>query len=549
MPSAAKDHPVELLSESLLSSDALELDRQNVETHFGCSVKKALQWSDSNYRPAENSPQPASWLKSFADNLENEQIPASLLQVLDIAWNLFDLSNQHEAAATCLFSICNLDRRSNGLVVDPVAEQMLEVELPLILAGHIKDEQRFDFLYTIAEEKLNHLISELLDGDGWVHAKFCKQWLQMTASWMRCLLLTDSFGAPILNEESAEQFEWHVRQTLRILDGSRHSYFDSGQQWCKSLITALVEYTADDEDQLIAQAFLPKVARTSLDIDDPASSISEWGEIGMLRSNWKKQSPRIAVTLHESQAAVSIGRERVWLTSELAPTIDLNGKPIQFDNSWEIVCWHSDDACDFLEMKCGTSDQSTQGTLYRHLLLGHQDQFVFMGDVFRHESAERIDYRLTLNVTDDIECQQEPENREIYLRSNNKLSAMVLPLNLNEWQQPSDPMNQFSLQDQKLTYCLSTVGTGIYSGLWIDLNSRRCCKPRTWRKLAVAESLRIVEDDEAVAFRIATGKEQWLIYRSLNPPVNRTFIGENHTCDFFAGKFSKGEVKEILTVE
>ena len=98
---------------------------------------------------------------------------------------------------------------------------------------------------------------------------------------------------------------------------------------------------------------------------------------------------------------------------------------------------------------------------------------------------------------------------------------------------------------------LQQTGRALYAPLFIDLNSTRRTKALTWRQLTVGEELRIVGSDEAVAFRVQIGQDQWLIYRSLAPATRRTALGMHTAADFYIGRFDadEGEVDTIVEVE
>jgi hypothetical protein len=95
-----------------------------------------------------------------------------------------------------------------------------------------------------------------------------------------------------------------------------------------------------------------------------------------------------------------------------------------------------------------------------------------------------------------------------------------------------------------------TISANLYAPLWIDLDPKRGRKPFTWRQLTVAEERRIVPRDVAVGYRVQFGKKQWLIYRSLTPPRNRTVLGHNLATDFLIARFGRdGSVKSLIEVE
>jgi hypothetical protein len=84
----------------------------------------------------------------------------------------------------------------------------------------------------------------------------------------------------------------------------------------------------------------------------------------------------------------------------------------------------------------------------------------------------------------------------------------------------------------------------------LDLQRRRLHKQRTWRQLTVAQSLEICSRETAAAFRVQSGQAQWIFYRSLQAPANRTVIGQNLSTEFFVARFHRdGQIEELLEVE
>jgi hypothetical protein len=72
----------------------------------------------------------------------------------------------------------------------------------------------------------------------------------------------------------------------------------------------------------------------------------------------------------------------------------------------------------------------------------------------------------------------------------------------------------------------------------LDFSAKRFDKQRTWRQLAVAESLKNVSPDVAIGYRIQSNKEQWLMYRSLDKAGNRTVMGQNYSSEQVVGTFN-----------
>jgi hypothetical protein len=86
--------------------------------------------------------------------------------------------------------------------------------------------------------------------------------------------------------------------------------------------------------------------------------------------------------------------------------------------------------------------------------------------------------------------------------------------------------------------------------VWFDLDPDRAELPLTWRPLSVADQRQNLKRHEAVGFRVQVGLEQWLLYRALDTPRNRTLLGCNVACEFLVGRLRRsGEVSRTLEIE
>jgi hypothetical protein len=60
----------------------------------------------------------------------------------------------------------------------------------------------------------------------------------------------------------------------------------------------------------------------------------------------------------------------------------------------------------------------------------------------------------------------------------------------------------------------------------------------------------ILPAHQAAGFRVQAGLEQWLLYRALDVPRNRTLLGCNVSCEFLLGRVKRsGEVARTLEIQ
>jgi hypothetical protein len=205
----------------------------------------------------------------------------------------------------------------------------------------------------------------------------------------------------------------------------------------------------------------------------------------------------------------------------------------------------SDEDVDYLELEIELGEGLK---LQRQLCLAKKDQFLFIADAVLGVGAQPLRHWIRLPLGGEVKADSHDETREIRLRMPGT-RAMVFPLSLPEWR-IDKRLGELSVNQHRLELQQGMTAASLYAPLWIDLDPRRQLKSFTWRQLTVAEERRIVPRDVAVGYRVQFGKKQWLVYRSLTPPRNRTVLGHNLATDFLIARFGRdGSVKTLIEVE
>ncbi len=236
--------------------------------------------------------------------------------------------------------------------------------------------------------------------------------------------------------------------------------------------------------------------------------------------------------------------------------IDVDGVEQAAAGPWTHICEYSDDDAQYLEFE----QRWTGGIrLQRQLMLVRDDRCVLLADaVLRDEDlpSTSIDYIGRLALAETVVPEMEAETTEVWLRdAKQKPRCMLLSPQSNEWRQGRSAARIEITPDQHITLRTSSPsrcdnGGGVFAPLWLDFQQRRFNRPRTWRQLTVADDLRLVDADEAVAQRIQMGSEHWVLYRSLRGERTRTFLGKHIVADFYCARFHPGDgrMEDLLTV-
>ncbi len=344
-----------------------------------------------------------------------------------------------------------------------------------------------------AFKKMSRLVAELLDGDGWPESQFLSLFGPLVASWSRCAAIAEQLKLKIPSD-TALRLEWAVRQSICLArpDGTLIGSDHQSNPFTAESIHTMLRMTTDSLDRKIAARCLNPIAasrkKASGNCFPQESGFSEWAEVAVLQSEWKRNACKVALTWHDRRSWIEIVRHVSLIEGDCTPQISINGKPLAGEESFELVCENLDDEVDYLELKMQLAKDVT---LHRQVILGKQDQFALLADVINTRQPARIDYRCEFPLSPGIAALAESETREVYLRDQ-KIRSLVLPLALPEWKQ-SRSEDSLTYENNRLVLQQEFLGQGLCAALFFDLNPKRSVKPRTWRQLTVAEVLEIVE--------------------------------------------------------
>ena len=201
---------------------------------------------------------------------------------------------------------------------------------------------------------------------------------------------------------------------------------------------------------------------------------------------------------------------------------------------------------DYLEL----SIELTAGArLERQILLARDELFLLLADNIHGNGPGNISHCMRLPLDNSVSFVPEQETREGLLTAGKPIGR-VLPLALPEWR--TDPrFGELTMTEGRLQLEQQRLGENLACPLLVDLRRSRLSKQCTWRQLTVAEALEIQPHDVAVGYRAQCGKQQWLIYRSLTEPANRSLLGQNLSSECLVARFlaPSGEIDELLEIE
>ncbi|HTN77936.1 MAG TPA: hypothetical protein VL096_21945 [Pirellulaceae bacterium] len=441
-------------------------------------------------------------------------------------------------------------------VEQPLAHQLLAVELPLTLAYQFPELPECIEQARSARKLWAWGAEELTDGEGLPAGENLALMKPLLACWTRLMTLSRALPEPTIDEDTQVQFEWLLRQTVRLMrpDGSLVFTPESKTSDMQELATAALRQIADPEDHLLVKCAFRGVEAKKASPKKPKAGkkglpepfiYSEWSKTGLLRSDWSLGAPRLAVTYDRRRVQCELSSDgQVLLSGLWTPEVGIDGWNWTPENEWEEVCWHTDEDVVYLEIE---TSLNSGWKIQRQILLARKERFVLLADAVVGDQPAQLTYRSVLPLPAGRRFLPSDETREGYL-AGKRTQALVLPLALPEWRSESGGELQATEAGLQLTQ--AHHGSRLFAPLFIDLDPQRLRKECTWRQLTVAELLVIQPRDSAVAYRVQIGSEQWSVYRSLGPKGNRTFLGHNVVSECQVAKFLKdGSAEVILEVE
>ncbi len=290
----------------------------------------------------------------------------------------------------------------------------------------------------------------------------------------------------------------------------------------------------------------------------PRDSVSRQSSVAVLRSGWERGSLRVLFDFRGPRHLLEIAAgDRLIAAGEWEWAVEADGAPLTVAGDWSVSCFETDRTATFLEIVAPLWDGTTASGLQieRQIVLLPKDRVLLLTDSITTaglptpagQRPERLLYRGSVPLVGSGAA-AEAETRELRIPAG-RGQWRVLPLALAEWR-TAPAVGCARAEAAGIVLEQEAAGGRLSAPLWFDCDPRRTTRPLTWRQLTVADNRRNLQRHEAVGFRVQAGLEQWLLYRALDTPRNRTLLGCNLSCEFLVGRIGRrGEVSRTLEIE
>lgn len=500
------------------------------------------------------------WLESA------DAYPDSALAVAGMAWHL------HEHAArpgnewlvqwlqNCLESMANYEATAD---TSALGHLVMQCELPLLIGVATSASKRtavreanmaMDRLAELLEQSLDTPAPWLLHGATYLRSSL--------ASVFRCRVLANSLGMRKWypdQQKALESLLVHAARWCRP-DGTQMLAAGNAAPRAKAMWRALVAQSKNSKKLSatlclsgIGEGKRGEVRRTVSPARLPALSHYSPDACGAsLQNDWRQRGCRLAIDFSDANICLeALGpKGESVLAGEWTAHVEVDGQAQLQLEEWEEVCWFSDDDCDYLELEARFG---TRARVQRQAILLREERLLFLADALLCEQAHDLKLKSHIPLATDCKFQPAKKSTEGTLQGE-AFNLLTLPLFLPEWRRAlsqADNRNALTASDDDLLINAEGHARRLYTPMLISLCNSHAKQAFTWRQLTVADELRIVAADEAQAFRVQIGRDQWFFYRTLDKAVRRSALGMHLMSDFYSGRFDyeTGELDEIIEVE
>lgn len=467
-------------------------------------------------------------------------------------WGLAWLARSRRAGGSAGGLLEQAVRRASLAETALAARDTVPATFVLTLARLFCDIEACRLTEPGASAALEEEILRLVSGDGSVGLSGSTAVVDRICRWARCRIIGLETGRLPWDVAAEERFTASLATGLRLL-GSRGRMLVGAGRLPQALTQPLVHTAGGCRKRrrvqrtakALAAGTAHKAAAKGLlacDFDDQEAAVA------ILRSGWTVDSLRVLIEYRKAMPRLELAvGDRLLLDGEWLWGVTCDGESLPAEGPWETNCLETKKDAVYFEIKAPLAG----GLQFeRSITLLTSDRVVLLADaVTRRDGGPPAgDLRLvtTLPIAKSLEIEPAEETREVYLYDT-AMRCLAMPLGLPEWR--AGGRGEFSPAPEGLA--LAQQGRGrLFAPVWLDCDSRRLGEQVTWRQLTVADTRINLPPSMAAGHRVQVGLDQWLLYRALDAPRNRTLLGCNVACEFLLGRVTPdGTVQRAIEIE
>ena len=451
------------------------------------------------------------------------------------------------------------DAAGADMLQQPLEVQLYACELAYVLALAFPTWTPGDELIRQARKAIVDVTESFFDEAGMPCVEVIPYFRSIVASWTRLRILENQTEIPIFPEREKVLYEWLVRNMILLTNPDSTQRFGqeskvANPKAVEELFQAALSLDSDVDDAHQAMLALPWISQAKAKsvkgvlMTEPSVQ-SEWSKVGVLQNDWSWKSTNVTGEYDRDifNLLINVDAQRLAFGAWEADVL-VNGKRLKPAGEWSMVCWSCEDDYAYWELELPLQNGAT---LERAICLMHPDDLLLVSHTLKFDKPaakpRKLEIKSVFPLNDAFTFTPAGESTEGTL-SDGKNKYNVFPLALEEWTQNAN--GSLQTEYNLLIYTVEGQGNGLYAPLVIDLNPKRAAQPFTWRHLTVTQTGGvIVTPDVAAGFRLQIGKEQWLIYNSMTPPLPRAVLGCHLYFQTLFSRFVQGEFDQIVAIE
>lgn len=273
---------------------------------------------------------------------------------------------------------------------------------------------------------------------------------------------------------------------------------------------------------------------------------SDAARFAVLRRDWSSNPTLIACRHSDRRFEVlwqALGT--TLIEGEWKSSVFIDKRPVSPIGEWDATCWYADRDGDYLEL-VQAHDHGV--TLERQIFLARSVHLLLIADTVKTTTPAsiRLQWSLPVRNIDGLVDAAGSRAKDV--------DGPAFPNRLLPIGQPAHPREvaggRLEVAGSELIFEASTHGGRLFLPLVWVWHPRRMTLQQAWRPLTVTNDRRLVDSQEAVAFRIPVEDQQVVFFRAQEQRRRYAFVGHQTLNECVIGNLdSAGDLQEWLIVE
>lgn len=416
----------------------------------------------------------------------------------------------------------------------------------IVLARSFADVEACRDFAAAARAAVAEEIARLVTAGGTVALSGSDTCVDRVSRWTGFRDAAAEFGGSAWDDETDRRWSAAARGALRLVGDEGRRLTGGGAGAREPFVDALVRVgrpRTRRTARLVSRGRGRAQRVLATDLHDAAAATT------IIRTGWDRDAVRVLLDYRAGapRLEVAVG-DRLLVDGPWEWGVVADGRPLDAEGAWTVSAWESDRKAAYLELAAplagGMRLERTVAVLRRHRIVLLADAIV--PATTGGPAADALECRAAVTLAPGLDAEPAAETREV-LVYDGSMRFLALPLALPEWRTAG--RGRLAAADGRLV--LEQSGhRRLYAPVWLDCDPRRIGRPLTWRQLTVADTRLNLPPHQAAGFRVQAGRAQWLLYRSLDAPRNRSVLGCNVSSEFLLGRVRRsGEVARTIEIE